>query len=716
MVSLSRLSHTAALAEVLDLTYSPSYDLPHRVYCSKYYPISPQPSIINHYATTPSIFVYGHDQGVTVVWKGFKEQERAASGEHKNQAMVSKAPRKRTAAQVPDLENPGRRRRLRRDLNTADEGGDARMLDVSGPTPQQPSGPPSNSATQTHGEHKDTHAQTVHLGTAVYDISFLPSSILASISPTVSPDFPIVVPEDSQIPLSTLLLQNYIVMAVVCSDNSVRLISLPLRPTPSEAHQEISLSGFTAHRSLPTALSLTLVPSPTKLDQLRTSAPSYEFLIASSSADISGRLLLWRVALASNSSNGTPVQFNTLLSLNISLSHPALHMSFNPSSSSSLLRHNLLLADTSGGLRIYDTNKGHWLLCLYMDYPAYGQTRKKILGADWCLDGQAIVVLGGDGEWGIFELVGKGRFLPCGKVGETLDSSNGKKRYRPGDSTIFSGSSTASSSTGGGTNMGARFIRSNFSANTASLHGNAQTAKGNLAITVLPGQRAEFFAGITPKGIPGSHEMLAVAFEDQLLVVPSIQETLAVKKRGSNEKSRVVELKNVVLGGENIVGLDIRWLVSRKPRTISSSSLRPPTPPTSSAAASRPLSRSSEFQDIFGRQKSRRSNTDEDDYLSINNDENVINNLLRSSPSSETETCSPKVSLVIAAGCRLSVLNIDDEVLSTASKPLVIPVNSGLAARIGPVGIPANYSGYSSLPNGEVFGIPSGTGKRKAGL
>lgn len=658
------------------------------------------------------------------MWKGFKEQEKAALAEHKNQ--TTKAPRKRTATQVQDLENPGRRRRLRRDLNPGDEVGDTRMLDVSGPTLQQPLAAPSNSATQTHGEHKDTHARTIHLGAAVYDVSFLPSSILASISPTVSPDFPVVIPEDSITPLSTLLLQNYMVMAVICSDNSVRLISLPLRPTPSEIHQEISLSGFTAHRSLPTTLSLTLVPSPPNLDQLRTSVPSYEFLIASASADISGRLLLWRVALAYNPPSATQVQFNTLLSINVSLSHPALHMSFNPSSSSSLLRHNLLLADSSGGLRIYDTNKGQWLLCLYMDYPAYGQTRKKILGADWCLDGQAIVVLGGDGEWGIFELVGKGRFLPCGKVGETLDSGSGKKRYRPGDSTVFSGSSTASSSTGGGTNMGNRFIRSNFStANTTSLHVNAQITKGNLAITVLSGYRAEFFAGMTPKGATGNHEMLAVAFEDQLLVVPSIQETLAAKKRGNNEKSRVVELKNVVLGGENIAGLDIRWLVSKRSRTISPSSKlssRPPTPPTSSKAASRPQSRSSEFEDIFGRPKSRRSNVDDDkdSHYSSNNNGDIINNPPRGS-FSETETYSPKVSLVIAAGCRLNVLDIDDEALNTSttiatSKSLVIPANSGLAARIGPVGIPANFSGYSSLPTSEAFGVPSGTGKRKADL
>jgi len=657
-----------------------------------------------------------------VVWKGFKVQEKAAYEEPEMNSRIPqiRGSRKRASTQSQDLENAGRRRRLRRDLDSPEETEDI-WMSKGPPTSRQAKGPIPFSTAQTQYSHKETHTQTVHLGTAVHGLSFLPSTVLSSITSNISVETPVTLFDDGSVPLSSRLLRNNMVVAVICSDNSVRLISLPLLPTPSATPQILTVSGISAYRTLPTAVSLALAPTPPKPDQARTGlsgAPSYEFLIASVSPDISGRLLLWRVALTtsqSKSHNDTPIRFvKPIAPQVVPLSHPALHMSFNPSSSSSLSRHNLLIADTNGGLRVYDTDKRQWLLTLYMDFPPHGQMRKKILGADWCLDGQAVVVLSGDGEWGIFELHGKGKFLLCGKVGETLESSsNGKKRYGPGGNTIFSGSSTASSSTGGGTSIGNRSIRSAFSSSASHpLHVQPQMTKGKLAVTVLPSSRADLFVDITPKGISGDHEMLALDYGNQLVVIPSIQETLAAKKRGSGEKTRTVELRGIVLGGEDVASLDIRWLVAKRSPTAT------PTAP-SSIAGSRPQSRASELEDVFGRPKSRRSVREDDEYNDedsyyINNDGDVVHG---KRPPPEAEKLMPKVQVIVGAGCRLNVFDVEDDLLNTspASKALVVAKTGfvpGLAARVGGLGVgPLGYSSSSMV--GGMF-ASSGPNKRKA--
>jgi len=653
-----------------------------------------------------------------VVWKGFKVQAKAAPEEPELNSRIpqSRGSRKRASTQSQDLENAGRRRRLRRDVNSPEEIEDIQMSMA----PSTFRRPIPFSTAPAQDSRKETHTQTVHIGAAVHGLSFLPSTVLSSITPNISVETPVTLSDDRSVPLSSRLLRNDMVVAVICSDNSVRLISLPLLPTPSATPQILTVSGTSAHRSLPTAVSLALVPSPPKPDQAKTglsSAPSYEFLIASVSPDISGRLLLWRVALTTSQSkprNDTPIRFvKPIAPQVVPLSHPALHMSFNPSSASSLARHKLLIADTNGGLRVYDTDKRQWLLTLYMDFPPHGQTRKKILGADWCLDGQAIVALSGDGEWGIFELHGKGKLLPCGKVGETLEnSSNGKKRYGLGGNTIFSGSSTASSSTGGGTSIGNRSIRSAFSASVShSLHVQPQITKGKLAITVLPSSKADLFVDITPKGISGDLEMLVLDYDNQLVVIPSIQETLAAKKRSSGEKTRIVELKGVVLGGEDVTSLDIRWLVAKRPPAA-----------TSTAPPSRPQGRASELEDVFEGRKSRRSvredgEYDKEDPHYINDDGDVVHG---KRPPSEAEKLMPKVQVVVGAGCRLSMLGVEDDLLNTspASKALAVAKTGflpGLAARVGGQGV--RPLGYSSSPMvGGMFGTitSSESNKRKA--
>lgn len=708
-----------------------------------------------------------------MVWKGFRVQERKVEVEVvPEMGRRARGSRKRTAVEEGDGgSGNGRKRRVRRDVEV-EEGGDVRMLDVPPQISQQQQ---VNSATfstlQIQESGKETHVQTIHLGAAVYDIAFLPSTILTSVSPKLSASAPADVSEDgnASIPLSTRLLRSHIVMAVICSDNSTRIISLPLHPTtPLETPEVLPLT--TGHRSLPTAVSLTLVPSPPKPDQARTglsSAPSYDLLVASVSPDLSGRLLLWRVALTSP--GGKPRHPNQIHFVKppaapraVPLSHPVLHMSFNPSSASSLSRHNLLLADTEGALRVYDTDKHQWLITLHMDYPAHAATRKKILGAAWCLDGQALVVLGGDGEWGVFELLGRGKFQSCGKVGETLDSSssssNARKRYGPGGTSIFSGSgggsSTASSSTGGGTSVGNRSsIRSVFSASgvypagAAAAAGKPLISRGSLAVTVLPESRTDLFAGITPKATAasGDNEMLVLAYDNQILLVPSLQETYSAataaaastaRGGGHREKTRAVELKDVVLGGEDIASLDIRWLMAKRPPASA------PSRAPSSSSASRPTSRAStDFgASLFGVSRpnpkspkglsmgslwgesteDENEQEEEEDSFYINDHGDMVPAHARRRQPSEAERWMPRIQVVVGAGCRVSVVDVEEEVVSTrpakaAGAGAGVGVGKGMGLGGGRLGLGfvpglAGRVGGRGGTNGMGMGMGNGVG------
>ncbi|KAF8465962.1 hypothetical protein BDZ91DRAFT_794531 [Kalaharituber pfeilii] len=690
-----------------------TYDLPHRVRCSKFYPISPPPSNTGKDVLTPSIIVYGHDQGVTVVWKGFKIQQKRHNSEQQvpevdqRNKNLRKGSRKRVS--TSEIDDGGRKRRLRRDVDLPEESEDVQMLEA--PTPSRVI---ESAQSKSLSSEAEVHTQTVYLGAAVYDVSFVPSTIIASVSPSFSAEITFVPAEGEEIPLASMLLKNYIVMAVACSDNSIRLISLPLHPSPSSTPQILTLAGVSGHRSTPTTLSLTLVTPSQKAEQSSTRTniltnPPHEILIASASPDVSGVLLLWRIGLERSQTYEPPVLFvKPKGPRTFPLSFPALHVRFNPSSSSSLSRHNLLVADSVGALRILDTEKGIWLVSLYMDYPTYSQTRKKILGVDWCLDGQGIVTLSGDGEWGVFELLGKGKYVTCGRVGDSLESSlSGSKRYGPGGTTIFSGSSTSSSSTGGGTST-ARSIRSvSARSNQPS---STHLTKGILAVTILPSLTSDLFSDITPKAISSNHEMLVLAYENEVVIVPSIQETLDAKKRGSSEKTRTIELKEVVLGGEDVSSLDIRWFVGNKVDNVSVQ------PPESRRA-------SSDFENALRGVKNEASD-DEDDGYYIDHNGDVV----RGNKSSELDKHSPSFKVVIGAGARLNVLDIEEEVLSTsiAAKALVA-AKAGLGGEFGfpGAGVAGRSMGaefaqsprWSASPLSSMLGgvaRESGPGKRKA--
>src|SRR5690606_14729186 len=97
------------------------------------------------------------------------------------------------------------------------------------------------------------------------------------------------------------------------------------------------------------------------------------------------------------------------------LASPAVTLSFNPSATSSLQRQHLLVADARGAIRILDCCGAgaapRWLVSLYMGYSARAPARKRIVGAEWCAGGNAVMVLAADGEVGVFCALEQARYV-----------------------------------------------------------------------------------------------------------------------------------------------------------------------------------------------------------------------------------------------------------------------------------------------------------------
>lgn len=270
-------------------------------------------------------------------------------------------------------------------------------------------------------------------------------------------------PSDLQYTASTSvpkLLNEKIVMAVVCSDFSVRVLSVPLAPPApqgkrgSDVRTSIShlhagdrlfgermviLTGSSAHRSIPNGVSLSYtsctsidtddiavenddeqVKSERKLSRTgqrsrsRSQAQneeSFEFLIASYSSDLSGLLLIHRLPL---DETGADVSIGPSPACRTHyLTSPAVSIQFSSALYPASRHAQLLVAETKGVVRILDCLSGtvasqfSWLVSLYTDFQTPTNTlsrRKPIIDARWLLGARAILVLLADGEWGVWDL------------------------------------------------------------------------------------------------------------------------------------------------------------------------------------------------------------------------------------------------------------------------------------------------------------------------
>lgn len=259
------------------------------------------------------------------------------------------------------------------------------------------------------------------------------------------------------------LLSRQMVIAVACSDFIIRVISLPITPPSpqSKARQQlrdrltnlspgkslfgeqvIVLSSSSNHQSIPDGVSVSLTArgpefSPdadmeddngstrsqpasrhTSRSRSRSSLEknqTWDLLVASHSADLSGLLLIHRIPLIAE---GTSISTELHAPWRTQyLASPAVSVDFSPGLYPAPRHSQLLVAEEKGAVRILDclpsskAMQGSWLVSLYAEYERLQDRmprRKPILSARWVLGGKAILTLLLDGKWGIWDHEGLG--------------------------------------------------------------------------------------------------------------------------------------------------------------------------------------------------------------------------------------------------------------------------------------------------------------------
>ena len=374
-----------------------SYELPHRIYSTCRYPVqSPSGS---------TIIVYGHRDGLTVIWKGGRcpKSRKPANGQADNRTA-----RERDSDVIvidSDDEAPAENTQP---LEKVEFGDDENETDASG------------------SYDSIVAVTTIKLGTDVLHVSAaaLPEDAAGRVWQTL--------PQ---------ILQQRLVVAVACDDRSVRLMSLPLDPMGSEitmrgsadkakygVEESTVVEAVKWGRSQPKGVALTFTgnsnaPISPYADAMEVEGneESFVLLVATCYTEPCG-LLIVSTLPASNSSPRPEVSN----SRRTYLSSLPVTLAFNPSRYPSKRHTQLLITDVNAALRICDVHpqpasrrhgsvaalsqSNHdvqWLVSLFPpthDFSVDSITSRSIADAQWCMDGKCIVVLLTNGQWGLWDL------------------------------------------------------------------------------------------------------------------------------------------------------------------------------------------------------------------------------------------------------------------------------------------------------------------------
>lgn len=368
------------------------YSLDRRIHDVKTYPVqSPQGA---------TILLYGHQNGITVVWRDGR--------------------RLKTAKQTNNEKRNG----------TSSE--DAVMLvDSDEETPATAAAfvdkPEFEDNATADASSVPEIIQTLDLalGTAVLHVAVLP----------MPPS-----PAEDAAWNGANILKSKIVFAVTCATTDVYVVTLPLTPPSheSKARPELRQSLLAGNagtgvwgetltllkgQSRPCGgLAITLVKQKSgsrsrSLDRAAAQAtPVTRAIVAAHSREASGTLRLWDVVLDAKPGTINRVEpFQTEY-----LPSPLTSIAFNPSHTT-----QLLTVTSPQAARIYDyaaaalpsddtsegpfPTQGSWLLSLYPPFsrgPSMSTARKPIVAAEWIAHGRAILTLLSDGQWGIWDIDG----------------------------------------------------------------------------------------------------------------------------------------------------------------------------------------------------------------------------------------------------------------------------------------------------------------------
>ena len=366
------------LRQLIDVRYR----IPYHIYTSCVYPI-PAPN-------GSQIIICGHEHGLMVLWRGGRPLK----------------PESKTN------QNTNRK-------------GDPALMVLDSDNEEQPSNFPEPNVNEPEYEDEEAefdHKEPYHpiiqdlnlvLGTAVLHLSSIDVPYLH---------------ETEEFRSFPPLFHEKLVVALSCSDRSIKILTLPLSPPSVKSkmrpellsglpiskvgygtwgEQTVDLNGSPAHQTIPTGISITLSSH---------SAAQTDLLITSHSTDISGLLLIHKITVPSDNSNFDVDSYNNdHLWRAYFLTKPAITAQLHvPMSSAQRIHPSLLVAEENGPVRIIDcqsTYISYQDSCLLSLYPGFlGSTpgdmpkSRQILDAKWVLEGDGIAIISADGEWGIWDI------------------------------------------------------------------------------------------------------------------------------------------------------------------------------------------------------------------------------------------------------------------------------------------------------------------------
>ncbi|CAK7214036.1 hypothetical protein SCUCBS95973_002008 [Sporothrix curviconia] len=375
------------------------YDLDRRVYCVKTYPVlSPQGA---------NIVIYGHENGVSVVWRGGQRLKDVRKANPKPAASTANADSVMILDSDEDEAAPA---------SSAAAG--ASFVD----TPVFEDAPADSNA---GGFAEIVQTLDLALGQAVLSVAVLP--ICPCAAKDAEPSF----------------LQEQMVFAITCRATAdVYVVTVPLTPPSNESKSRPQLRtnllagnlgrgafgdvliplGGQNRRGEGVAITLAKQKTPSSaaaggggsLGAHAARTPTH-VIVAVHAREASGTLRLWDVVVGTKrGASERPVEpFQTEY-----LPSPLAGVAFNPTHPT-----QLLAVDPQRAVRIYDYTipaipfddmsegpfppQGSWLLSLYPPFARGGLTqtaRKPTVAAAWIAHGHAILALLADGQWGVWDI------------------------------------------------------------------------------------------------------------------------------------------------------------------------------------------------------------------------------------------------------------------------------------------------------------------------
>lgn len=376
-----------------------SYSLNRRVHDVKTYPVpSPQGS---------TVLLYGHENGVTVLWRGGRRLKPA-----KPQSSKPAAGSKTNGAGA-----------------SADDG----VMIIDSDDDDDASAP---TAFVDKPEFEDEIVEETTGYPEVIqslDLAF-GADILHIAVPPIAPRTPGEQPSEADVLAETMIF------AVTSAKGSVFILTLPLTPPSHDsiAREELRsnlLAGAVGQgkwgetmiqlggqSKSPDGIAITLLPrrassADRNKSPARLGGSAGRAIVAARGKDASGTLRLWDVPIKAPSDGPAIEPFQTEY-----LPSPLTSIAFNPLHSS-----QLLAVASPHAVRVYDysipaipqddisegpwPSHGSWLLSLYPPFARATTSpcsRKPVVGAEWISHGRAVLALLADGQWGIWDVEGAG--------------------------------------------------------------------------------------------------------------------------------------------------------------------------------------------------------------------------------------------------------------------------------------------------------------------